>query len=240
MRYVTLGSVGRTTCEVDCQSLLVPSHPLDGAGRLWTYLTSPNNVRLVTMATVGQTQLKWTGYTGSPGYTTLHASVTDAASAATYLAALKTWVNAALRAWVPSAVTITVLGEVKILNSATGVMEDSYGGAPQSYVGSATGGLGPGPVGGCITWKTNTLNARGHKIRGRTFAVPMAATYFDTDGTLTSAGLTTLSNAAISYLTDVPFPIVWHRPVGGAGGIIAPIVSSAITDQAAVLRSRRN
>jgi hypothetical protein len=192
------------------------------------------------VATVGQSVIRWTGYTGSPGYTTLHASVTDDTSAAAFMTWLKGWADAGLRAWVPNSVTITVLGEVKILNSATGVMEDSYGTTPASYVGSASGGLGAGPAGGCITWKTNTLNALGHKIRGRTFAVPLAAMYFDTDGTLTSAGLTTLGNAANARVTESPFPIVWHRPVDGAGGIIAPIASYSITDKAAVLRSRRD
>jgi hypothetical protein len=203
-------------------------------------MASPNNVRWVTMATVGQTVVRWTGYTGSPGYTTLHGSVTDATSAAAFYTAVAAWVNAALRAWVPNTVNVTALGEVKILNSATGIQEDVYGGTPVTYAGGATGGIGPGPAGGCITWKTNTFNAKGHRIKGRTFAVPMAASHFDTDGTLSPGGLTTLSNAAASYISSVPFPVIWHRPVAHAGGIIAPIAAYSIADKAAVLRSRRD
>jgi hypothetical protein len=192
------------------------------------------------MATVGQTVVKWTGYTGSPGYSTFHASVTDTTSAATFFTAFSAWVNAALRAWVPASVSVTALGEVKILNSATGIQEDVYGGTPATWAGGASGGLGPGPAGGCITWKTNTFNVHGHRIRGRTFAVPMAASHFDTDGTLTTGGLTTLSNAAASYISSVPFPVIWRRPVAHAGGVIAPIAAYSIADKAAVLRSRRD
>lgn len=65
---------------------------------------------------------------------------------------------------------------------------------------------------------------------------------FDTSGTLTTAALGWI-RAAADGLIEGEFEqqlVVWSRPVGGSGGVAAPVIGQRVPDLAAVLRSRRD
>jgi hypothetical protein len=73
--------------------------------------------------------------------------------------------------------------------------------------------------------------------------VPLTGTIFDTDGTLTTAGLTSLNTNANTLITSGAGHFqVWHRPTtpGGTDGASAPVLGVKISDKAAVLTSRRD
>jgi hypothetical protein len=47
--------------------------------------------------------------------------------------------------------------------------------------------------------------------------------------------------AAAAFVTAmVPILVIWRRPVGGAGGSVAPVTAARIADRVAILKSRRS
>lgn len=191
---------------------------------------------------VGQVQIRWSDFTGGPGYTTLNfvggtpdpidgGAMIDAAEDFAVIVAERMGNQQHLQ----------VQPEVRWFNEATGILEDITGvvPAPSSHAGGA-GQIGPLPSGACISWNTSGIHA-GRVVRGRTFCVPLGVLAYEEGGSLSSVTMTNLANAAIGLIgaTGATFG-VWARPVGGAGGAIFPVTSHHITDQAAVLRSRRD
>jgi hypothetical protein len=113
---------------------------------------------------------------------------------------------------------------------------------------------GPGsfsaPVGGRVTWNTQTILDRA-RLQGRTFIVPLTGGSFGTDGRLLQGAVDILNSfgAAVVAGAGDDF-MIWHRPlltaveggpstvtrVGGHG-----VITSAIADnKPVVLRSRRD
>jgi len=102
---------------------------------------------------------------------------------------------------------------------------------------SGTGNWGPAPAMACVTWRSAKASRRG---RGRTFLGPFAADAFGPDGTLDDGFRTDLLEAAADLIT--------FSAANGNGAIgvysqvdllLRDYVSATITDQAAVLKSRR-
>jgi hypothetical protein len=113
-------------------------------------------------------------------------------------------------------------------------------GTPPATHNGGGGTTGPSPTGACISWTTGGIN-RGRLVRGRSFVVPLAAAYYDGNGSLTTPCTTQLQLAATHLIgaTGIPFS-VWSRPRLGAGGAIFAALTGTVHDQAAVLRSRRD
>lgn len=184
----------------------------------------------------------WTGWSGAPGYTNIFFS---AFGGGDLVDAEVSRVNFALN-WIsnslPSSVTIQVQPEVAILDEATGALiqyasaEDTpspiTGGSVEDF-SSASGAV--------VTWNTDTVN-RGRRVRGRTFLVPLHADSYDSDGTLSTEALDRLDSMARSMMGDGDGPqlVVWSRPVGGSGGVAAPVTGTRIADRVSILRSRRD
>lgn len=91
----------------------------------------------------------------------------------------------------------------------------------------------------CVTWRTSLATRRG---RGRTFIGPLASGVVEADGSLGAANLTQF-NTAISALVaynnndlSIGSVAVWST----ADGVARDIVGGTITDQVAILRSRRD
>jgi hypothetical protein len=75
---------------------------------------------------------------------------------------------------------------------------------------------------------------------GRTF-IPGLTTAAVAEGVLDAGEAATFSAAAAALYGDVNSTfVIWHRPVGGAGGSMHVVTSSSIGTQFAVLRSRRD
>jgi hypothetical protein len=123
-----------------------------------------------------------------------------------------------------------------MLESITTIPADGTGDAIVGVAGGAA--FSAGPAGICVSWTTGGVN-RGRTVRGRTFVVPVSATVFEADGTIATSVLPALAPAALSWAVDDPPFGIWSRPVAGAGGAWFPVVSAHITDQAAILTSRR-
>jgi len=191
---------------------------------------------------VGQVKIRWAGFTGGPGYTTLNfgPGSPDPVDGAAMVAAADDFAGD-LAGLVGDGVTLTAEPEVEWFNEATGVLEDttSVSPSPTAHTGTS-GAIGPLPSGAVISWTTGGIN-RGRRVRGRTFAVPLAAVAYQSDGSLSATAVSVLNAAAVSLIgaTDATFGI-WSRPRDGAGGAWFPALTGSTPDMAAVLRSRRD
>jgi hypothetical protein len=190
--------------------------------------------------------LRWSGFSGAPGYTNLHFLTDDPPVVATIDATLldvrTAFFDIASR--FPNGLSITFPNEVEEFDAGTGVLQGTIGVDLQDAV-AGTGGSGPysSAVGACITWTTGMV-VNGRRLRGRTFLVPLApATAFQDDGTLAEAARVAILGAGNSIINAVGgYPLaIWSRPSPGAGGGAAGTVTSAsVADSTAVLRSRRD
>lgn len=146
----------------------------------------------------------------------------------------------------------TIGPEVEIIDEATGDLEDVLGVTTRVVAGgNSNNQLAPAPTGLVTTYGTaGIVNA--HRVRGRTFHVPVSYYAFDTDGTPAASSVLLARDFGTSMLdagtTDLVFGI-YARPVDAAhatpGSPVRPgsfhgAVSSGAPDKAIVLRSRRD
>lgn len=192
------------------------------------------------MATIGRVRVALTGFIGSPGVSTFYA-----VDPATLLGPLRTYYNA-IRELFPSVVRIQVEDNGDSIDDVTGVLTGSWSGGAQTVV---SGGSNPGysaPAGATQRWSTDAV-VDGHRLKGRTFLVPLASAAYDVDGTLGGSTVTTLTDAgaALVAATTANFSI-WHRPIaagaphGPRAGTSHFVTSASVNDMVAVLRSRRD
>lgn len=145
-----------------------------------------------------------------------------------------------LRTSIPTNVTLTHTPSGDVLEEDTGILTGvwSEAGGPVSLAGTS-GGVAAAGVGGCIGWLTSGI-VNGHRVRGRTFVVPLATAAYEANGTLTTAALGDLDAAAGVMVTGGLQ--VWHRPTGpgGSDGSAHDVVNHTVRDKVAVLTSRRD
>lgn len=191
----------------------------------------------------------WSGFSGAPGYTNLYFGggvdgiVETSVEAGVCATRTRAFFNAMV-GLLPSGLQITVLPTVAKLDEGSGDLEDEFtvNPAPTAVVGTAVGNYAA-PAGACVNWRTATIIS-GRRLRGRTFLVPLSSGAFFSDGTPSTAALTTI-NAAANELATGPVGlgeplVVWARPTNGAGGAVGRAVSGNAADKAAILRSRRD
>lgn len=156
---------------------------------------------------------------------------------------------AAIAAVLPNVVKIDVLPDVEWLNVTTGDLEGVVGGNAQTQVvGTAAAAAGwAAPSGACITWTTAGIRQVGSKprrVRGRTFIVPMSNEAYDVDGTIKPVQFGQIQTAANNLANSgsgSPL-LVYGRPGVNAtpAGETFRVTGTRITDQVAILRSRRS
>lgn len=146
----------------------------------------------------------------------------------------------------------TIGPEVEIIDEATGDLQDVIGVTTRVVAGgNSNNQLAPAPVGLETTYGTNGI-VNSHRVRGRTFHVPVSYFAFDTDGTPTAASVLLARAFGTSMLdagtTDLVFG-VYSRPFApkpprttppARPGSFHGAVSSGAPDKAIVLRSRRD
>lgn len=144
-----------------------------------------------------------------------------------------------VRDGLPSSLTIVTEAEGDIIDSETGLITGAWTEGSVSPLPGAGGEFYAAGVGACVTWRTAAV-IEGRRVRGRTFIVPLAREEYDTDGTLTTAGLTRMRNSAAGYAAS-PATFVFSRPrdVPSLPGSAVPITSGTVTDKVAYLSSRR-
>jgi hypothetical protein len=188
----------------------------------------------------------WTsaGYTGSPGYTKLKfapsvtagpttAEVNAAAAASRSL--LVSTVN-----HLPTSVSYQCSTTAQVFSDAGVLLSEVAVGAVPAVVNGTGGTTYPGGVGAVIYWNTGAVNG-GHKVRGRTFLVPLSNAAFAADGTLTSTLVTALQSAANAFVGSGTSPCVNTRSLGKPGRVNGTIgvISGTVKDRTAFLRTRR-
>lgn len=198
------------------------------------------------MASVFQVTARWENFIGAPGYTKFHfLDVVGSAGAGSVTAAARTFLNA-FAGTVPIGVTIQVAAEVPEYDEVTGTLlgEVVAGTLPALITGTAAGSYAGG-AGAFVAWKTGTI-WQGRRVQGRTFMVPQAG-IFETNGTLSSAFITSATAAATSLINDPASTFaIWAKRftvVNGAltqtNGAAFQVTSALVRDQASGLRSRR-
>ena len=196
-----------------------------------------------------KTTTRWEGFVGAPGYTNFYFAVTDPIQQAVddaKASAAAFFVPLAQR--LPFSVALVTSPLVELVNSTNGQL--------QSVETATTGegrtlgtdaGVYSAPSGGVVTWLTAGVH-RGHRVRGRTFIVPLAAGSYESNGTLNQPAITSLQDAGGALLVGASIPGIWARPhrsktvppVVTPDGDFFPITGVRITDKAAILRSRRD
>lgn len=185
------------------------------------------------VSTMDRIVVRMDGFPGAPGYMTFYCD--DAISGQP---AVITFLNA-VKAFFPTIVKFTVPNEGDIIWDSDGTLTGTWSGGTETAINGTGAGSYPAPSGAVISWQTGAI-VGSRRLRGRTFLVPLVASAFDTDGSISSAPLATMRTAA-SALWVAASLRVWHRPTstGAGNGSSAPVNGSAVADRAAVLTSRR-
>lgn len=184
----------------------------------------------------------WSGFSGAPGYTNFFF---DAFGGGDVVDLEVDRVHAffqAIREALPTGVVVQVQQEAAIIDEATGELQSyaqSTDPAPE-VLGYSTDAYSA-PSGACVTWNTEAI-ARGRRLRGRTFIVPLGSDAYDAQGNLTNQAIGFLNAGATALIGDGSGPqmVIWSRPRAGVGGSIGAVTSHRVADKAAVLRSRRD
>lgn len=178
--------------------------------------------------------IDWTGFQGAPGYSILYRSDTTPA-----VDNIRTFLDS-VKALLPSGVNVKVRTSGDIVDSSTGALTGSWSvGASAAVVGIASGSY-VGGAGAVVRWLTDGI-VGGHRVRGRTFLVPLVYTAFESNGTLAAGTVTTILAAAAALVTSEGTEFgVWHRPVNGGGGQWFNVVGADVPDRSALMRSRRD
>lgn len=186
-----------------------------------------------------------TGWSGGPGLTTLYftSGTYDATSALDVVGAVHSAWNDTFGFVHPISVFHQISGDVDVLDPATGQVTDTVSvtapGAMQGQSGSAYA-----PIASAMLVRLSTnLFIAGRRLRGRIFLSPLGINRVQDDGTLTVVGQSYapgFKTALEAGLESGTAWVVWHRPVGGAGGTAAQITACSASDTLAVLTSRRD
>lgn len=187
----------------------------------------------------------WDNFPGAPGYTNLFFAQSLAPTQAEIdatTAKVRAFWNA-LITLIPNGVTLTTRSDVDEFDIPSGELTRSLTAASVAVVtATGTGGYSAA-AGACLNWATGEI-VNGHRLRGRTFVVPLAVTNGFDFGTLMSTAMTTLNSAATTLRTaasGIPMAI-WHRPTapGADDGVSGLVTGHSLNDKTAVLRSRRD
>ena len=177
----------------------------------------------------------WNGLGGLPGVSIFYSSTTNAVAA---VAALTTFFNAVKGAF-PNGVTWDLPSSGDTFEDTDGGLSGIWTGATGGQV-TGTGGSGgyAAGVGARIQWNTGAIINR-RRVRGSTFMVPLITAAYDSNGTIASSHLGTMTSAANALVTTDTL-MVWHRPSpGGSDGALIDVVTGTVADKVSTLRSRR-
>lgn len=199
------------------------------------------------MPTVSRVTANWSGFIGAPGYSRFaFQDLTNDTAVNAATAAVRAFLNG-LAATMPTGVKIDVSPVVDHFDMATGELTGSDVGSvtPSQIVATGSATSWAGGSGYAVTWKTGIF-FRGRRVVGRTFIVPAATICFDTDGTLTSSIMTTITNATtnLTGASGAEF-CVWSRvfdpapPHHQVDGALSVVSAGLVKDSAAQLRTRR-
>jgi len=141
--------------------------------------------------------------------------------------------------WMPTGSGAGIYGSGDVLDAATGELSGSWSEGADVGIGFSGDAHFAAGVGGRIVWGTEGF-ASGRRVRGSTFLVPLIASAYDTDGTLTSGAREGIQDGVDTFATAVTGShVIWTRPKNGSGGGVSTVISSTVSDSVSWLRSRR-
>ncbi len=195
------------------------------------------------MAVIVKVQAQWQGFQGAPGYTNWYGlSDGDAAAAANALGPRMRTFFDSIKTLLPTGSTVKVQRLYQVINSINGLItaEANLATDPTVAVGSGASGYSA-PSGAVVNWETGLFNDKGHRVRGRSYLVPLSGIY-DSEGSITSTALSTLQNAATAALGGTGSLGVFSKPTtkGGTDGVFRTASGAIVHKRACVLRSRRD
>ena len=198
------------------------------------------------MTSLNRARVALSGFVGAPGVATFY--FLDVATAVESLHTLWT----ALVVDMPSGATAQVESTGDIIESTTGVITGAWGGTPQTILNAAGGAAYAPSQGMMIRWTTGTI-LDGHRLKGRTFVVPMSADAYIAGGTINPVHANPAAAAAVQFVIEQSASlVVWHRPKFGprpVGGGARPVLrtgghglvtGSGVPTKPCSLRSRRD
>ena len=181
-----------------------------------------------------------TGYTGAPGWHRMKfiGSLTGA-ECTTVSAAMKAFYNSLLTI-TPAAAKMTWQQPAQVF-SDTGVLlnEVTIPTLPSQLQFTGAGGYAGG-TGAVVFWNTGALNG-GHKVRGRTYLVPLTSNSYDSSGLITTAAQSTINAAAAALVATTPGLCVNSRNLGkpGRGDQTVVVQSASLSSTVAFLSTRK-
>jgi len=203
------------------------------------------------MANIQRFRVTWAGLTGLPGVSTFYV-----ADGATAMAPIRAYFDA-LKAFVASGVVWSFPSGGDILEETTGALTGAWAATPAANVNATGVGVFSAPSGFSVKWLTTSI-VNGHRVTGRTYFVPAARDAYDALGTLNDTIIAPINAAGATMIASMPTNLlVWSRPreafpawtdkfgnshpaVTAASGLAVIATSSAVSDKAAVLTSRRD
>jgi hypothetical protein len=179
-------------------------------------------------------RVTWSGFVGGPGVSTFYA-----VSAADLVVPLKTFFDV-VAGITPNEIDLLVEPTGETLVVETGAISGTWAATPVGAVTGSEGGDYAAPVGAQVTWFTDGIVSR-HRVKGRTYLVPIAANKYNNQGGINPPVKTLLDDAAAALISDSSANLqVWHRPVADTGGQAFDVTVGLCGVKAAVLRSRRD
>lgn len=182
---------------------------------------------------------------GTPGLMTQYFEVPteDVAAAIRVRTQVGSLLGLALNLVLSNQVVWTIQEAVDQITSADGnIIGSLVDATPRTATGG--GGVDQAPIAsaGLVRWHTTTYVA-GHNLQGRTFLSPMASAKVNTAGQLTATCVTAVNAGLVTWRAGLAVgdtQVIWHRPVGGAGGYTGAVTSAYASSKLAVLTTRRD
>lgn len=200
------------------------------------------------MAVILRARVILNGWSGAPGLNTWYFRPATAggstADATDVLARVRAFWND-ISGVLPSAVTAATAPTVDAIDAATGTLVGSYASSAPPTTVTGTGATEFYAPAVCALLQVNTNNfVSGRRVSGRSFINPLTEASI-ASGQASVATISTITGAAILRLTPSSpvtgsFPVVWKRPVNGAGGSDWPVITFSMPGKLATLRSRRD
>lgn len=185
-------------------------------------------------------RVEWNGLGALPGLSTFYYGV-----ASPNVSDLVTFFTA-IKALFPSGLSWTIPSSGDEIDDATGALTGGWVGSGGGTVSATATAAGyPAGVGARLQWNTGVVYD-GRRVRGATFLAPLYGNAYESNGTLTTACISTLQTAADAWVASGVAKGVWSRPITGSDdpaddrpGLYAAISSCKIPDRVTSLRSRR-
>lgn len=151
---------------------------------------------------------------------------------------LATFFNA-LKAQFPTVVTWDIPGSGDVIDEVSGKITGAWTAGTAATITATGAGNYAGGTGAYIKWQTAGI-VNGHRVRGRTFLVPIVVTSYDAQGTIAAAAQT-LYNTTATTLAATGKMLIWHRPTSSTSndGSSHPVVAGSSPDKVTSLRTRR-